>query len=422
MQQQFTPRVLHTIVPPHILSSIAERGTLQQRNRALKSLELDQYVRAARSRSIPLLQAQLPQAAAAKAVGPERSIYDAQHAIDLPGSLIRHEGQTPITDKAGNEAYDGLGWTYNFYQQVYSRNSIDNKGLPLDASIHYDVSYNNAFWDGGQMVFGDGDGDTFNRFTIALEVIGHELTHGVTGSEANLDYNDQPGALNESISDVFGSLVKQFSLNQSADQADWLIGKGLFTDKVQGEALRSMKAPGTAYDDPVLGKDPQPATMDGYVDMTDDNGGVHVNSGIPNRAFYLAAMAIGGHAWEKTGRIWYTTLCDRALKSSANFNDFAILTVKHASALYGANSQEQQAVQKAWETVKVLQTSIGTIPTNGTDATTGTVVTTPGEADSANWPIPDDSKGNAPWQFPQDTPENLPQDLSEEPDESDAAD
>lgn len=419
MRQQFTRHVLHTIVPPHILSSIAERGTLEQRDRALKSLELDQYVRATRSRSIPLLQAQLPQTVSTKAVGPQRSIYDAKNLTDLPGSLIRHEGQTPITDKAGNEAYDGLGWTYNFYQQVYNRNSIDNKGLPLDASIHYDASYDNAFWDGQQMVFGDGDGDTFNRFTIALEVIGHELTHGVTGSEANLDYNDQPGALNESISDVFGSLVKQYSLNQSADQADWLIGKDLFTSKIQGEALRSLKAPGTAYDDPILGKDPQPASMDNYVDMTDDNGGVHVNSGIPNHAFYLAAIAIGGYAWEKTGRIWYRTLCDRALKSSANFSDFAALTVKHAGALYGANSQEQQAVQQAWETVKILPTSIATLPTDGTDSTPGTGVTTP---DGTNWPLPENSEDNAPWQLPEDTPENLPQDLPEEPDESDAAD
>ena len=164
--------------------------------------------------------------------------------------------------------------------------------------MHYGRGYDNAFWDGTQMVFGDGDGTVFNRFTIAVDVIGHELTHGVTEHTAALVYQGQSGALNESISDVFGSLVKQQALGQDAAAADWLIGAGLFTAQVKGVALRSMKAPGTAYDDPQLGKDPQPATMADYVETTDDNGGVHLNSGIPNHAFYLAATAIGGHAWE----------------------------------------------------------------------------------------------------------------------------
>lgn len=364
MYQQF-PRRFHCIVPPYILASIAERGTLEQRHRALRSLAFDQSARAIRATSpgsIPMLQAPQPTEEAEVATTPQRSVYDAQHTTDLPGTLIRKEGQTPSQDVAVNEAYDGLGWTYTFYQQNYQRNSIDNKGLPLDASVHYSTDYDNAFWDGERMVFGDGDNDHFNRFTIAIEVIGHELTHGVIDHEANLTYEGQPGALNESIADVFGSLVKQFSLKQTADQADWLIGKGLFTSKIHGEALRSMKAPGTAYDDPVLGKDPQPATMDGYVDSTDDNGGVHINSGIPNHAFYLAATSIGGYAWEKAGRVWYETLCDTALKASANFSDFAQLTLTHAERLYGANSPEHQAIQQAWEAVKVLGTSAGNAP------------------------------------------------------------
>src|SRR4029079_10299870 len=134
------------------------------------------------------------------------------------------------------------------------------------------------------------------------------LTHGVTQDEAQLVYSNQSGALNESLSDVFGSLIKQFSLNQTADQADWLIGAGLLTKQVKGVALRSMKAPGTAYDDPVLGKDPQPDHMSRFVTTAADRGGVHITSGIPNRAFYLAATAIGGYAWEVAGKIWYTTL------------------------------------------------------------------------------------------------------------------
>ena len=211
--------------------------------------------------------------------------------------------------------------------------------------MHYQQNYDNAFWNGQQMVYGDGDGDLFNRFTIAIDVMGHELSHGVTQYEAALVYSYQPGALNESMSDVFGSLVKQRHLGQTAAQADWLIGEGLFTAKVKGVALRSMKAPGTAYDDPVLGKDPQPAHMKDYVNTISDNGGVHINSGIPNHAFYAVAVEIGGNAWEKAGRIWYVTLRDK-LSANSQFLDCARLTYQTAGELYGDNSLEQQAVRK----------------------------------------------------------------------------
>src|SRR6185503_20585182 len=137
------------------------------------------------------------------------------------------------------------------------------------------------------------------------------------------------GALNESMSDVFGSLVKQRTMNQTVGEADWLIGQGLFTTNVRGDALRSLKAPGTAYDDPILGKDPQPAHMRDYNNTLDDDGGVHINSGIPNHAFYVAAVEIGGNAWEKVGRIWYITLRDK-LQSSSRFQDAARLTTQVA--------------------------------------------------------------------------------------------
>ena len=250
-----------------------------------------------------------------------------------------------------DEAYDGLGATFDFYWDVLDRNSIDDEGLPLDATVHYGEQYDNAFWNGERMVFGDGDGDLFNRFTIAVDVIGHELTHGVTEDEAKLTYLYQPGALNESVSDVFGSLIKQYQNKQPAKQADWLIGQGLFTSKVQGTALRSMKAPGTAYDDPVLGKDPQPAHMDNYVRTNSDNGGVHINSGIPNHAFYLAATGLGGNAWDKAGHIWYETLRDPRLRPSTGFTRFARLTAAVAGRLYGVNSEEQKIVKDSWQQV-----------------------------------------------------------------------
>jgi Zn-dependent metalloprotease len=254
---------------------------------------------------------------------------------------------------AVDEAYDGLGATYQLFWDIYDRDSIDDEGLPLDGVVHYGVEYDNAFWDGQRMVFGDGDGELFNRFTIALDVIGHELTHGVTEDEAGLGYLGQSGALNESISDVFGSLVKQHRRQQKAEDADWLIGAGLLATDVQGVALRSMKAPGTAYDDDLLGKDPQPAHMDGYVTTTADNGGVHINSGIPNHAFYMAATALGGYAWERAGRIWYETLRDPRLRSTARFRTFARATVRNAGRLYGDTSEETEAVKAGWHKVGV---------------------------------------------------------------------
>jgi Zn-dependent metalloprotease len=252
---------------------------------------------------------------------------------------------------AVNEAYDGLGATFDLYWNVYQRDSIDNAGMDLLATVHYGNDYNNAFWNGAQMVFGDGDGILFNRFTIAIDVIGHELTHGVTGATAKLVYSNQPGALNESLSDVFGSLVKQKFHGQTVTQADWLIGAGLLAGGVQGVALRSMKAPGTAYNDPVLGKDPQPGHMNQYVNTSGDNGGVHINSGIPNKAFYNAAMALGGNAWGTAGNIWYKTLTDSRLSATAQFQDFANLTVDNANKLYG--SSVSNTIIQAWQQVGI---------------------------------------------------------------------
>lgn len=281
-----------------------------------------------------------------------RTIFDDKQSTMLPGTRVRDEGDGLTSDVAVNEAYDYCGDTYDFYSQVFHRNSVDDHGLTLKSTVHFDVSYDNAFWNGQQMIYGDGDGELFQRFTISVDVIGHELTHGITQNEAQLIYQDQPGALNESMSDVFGSLIKQWVNNQTADQADWLIGQGLFTSAVKGVALRSMKEPGTAYNDDNLGEDPQPAHMKKYFNTTDDNGGVHINSGIPNRAFCLAAINIGGYAWQKAGLIWYRTLTGN-LSPTADFQAASDATVTVAGSLFGAGSIEQKAVIDAWNTVGI---------------------------------------------------------------------
>jgi len=345
------------ILPPHILTNIARGGSSEEREFALRTLALDQTMRTSRLTYSLVGGLKVPHPAASLAPPQEkRSIYEAGHTQDLPGKLVRGEGQPPAGDVAVNQAYDGLGDTFNFYFKAYDRNSIDNAGMPMIASVHYGKNYDNAFWNGQQMVFGDGDNVIFTGFTGSTDVIGHELTHGVTGSEANLTYQGQPGALNESISDVFGSMVKQYKLNQTADQADWLIGAGILAKGIHGVALRSMKAPGTAYDDPKLGKDPQPADMAHYLHTGEDNGGVHINSGIPNHAFFLVATALGGHSWEKAGQVWYDTLVDHNLKSHATFATFAKLTIRHAGSQYGAGSTEQKAVRDAWHKVGVIKT------------------------------------------------------------------
>ena len=336
---------IYCVVPPHMLEKVAVNGNEEQQDWAFRTLNLSAEFRG-RRRAVGSINF---------AVSPgekRRTIFDAATTQTLPGKLVRGEGDPPSTDEAVNEAYDSAGSTYDFFSEIYERNSIDDKGLRLDSTVHYGVKYDNAFWNGDQMVYGDGDGELFQRFTICIDVIAHELTHGVTQYEASLNYSGESGALNESMSDVFGSLVKQWVKKQTADQADWIIGEGLFTEKVKGVGIRSMKEPGTAYDDPVLGKDPQPAHYkDIYVGMK-DNGGVHINSGIPNRAFYLTATAIGGNAWEKAGKIWYVALRDR-LRPKSNFKDAASLLVKVAGELYGEASTEQLAVQQAWQQVGV---------------------------------------------------------------------
>lgn len=285
---------------------------------------------------------------------PDRVISDAEHREELPGVRVRGEDDPATGDSAVDEAFDGLGLTFEFFWDAFGRSSIDGAGATLHATVHYGDRYDNAFWNGERMVFGDGDGEVFAGFTGSVTVIAHELSHGVVEHAGGLVYRGQSGALNESIADVFGALTEQHSLGQTAEAASWLIGAGIFTDAVQGTALRSMKAPGTAYDDDVLGTDPQPGHMRDYVDTAADNGGVHINSGIPNRAFHLAATALGGFAWERAGRIWYSALTGGLLTPQTDFAGFAAATLQAGALEYGEDSEEVAAVRAAWVGVGVI--------------------------------------------------------------------
>jgi len=344
-------RAVNCIVPPHILQKLLDSKDRKIREIALHTLLASTQIRAQRG-----ILSLLPNPVAAGEK--RRTIFNAKNMEPDPpqGTRVRGEEDPPFSDHTVNEAFDGLGATYDFYKQVHSRNSIDGKGLRLDAIVHYGDGFNNAFWNGQVMVFGDGDEHLFTSFTKSLDVIAHELTHGVTENTAGLEYRKQSGALNESISDVFGCLVKQWMHQQDAASADWLIGAEVFTPGLEGDALRSMKAPGTAYDNDIIGKDPQPGHMENFQNLPDtpfgDNGGVHINSGIPNHAFYLAAVAIGGNAWDAAGHIWYETLVANT-GPNAKFQDFADATVGVAGRLYGPSSQEQVAVREAWHEVGI---------------------------------------------------------------------
>jgi Zn-dependent metalloprotease len=335
-----------SFIPPYITQEISQRGSPEQREWALRTMVVTERLRGQRD-VLGSLRISAPTGLK------RRTIYDAEHGYELPGTLVRDEGDPSSKDPAVNEAYSGSGSTYDFYWGAFHRNSVDNAGLRLDSTVHYGQNYDNAFWNGAQMVYGDGDGQIFNGFTKALDVIGHELTHGVIDREARLIYRDEPGALNESFSDVFGLLVKQYVANEAASDSSWIIGEGLFTKSIHGTGIRSMKAPGTAYDDPVIGRDPQPAHVKDMYHGTDDNGGVHINSGIPNHAFYMAAVEIGGFAWENAGKIWYVALTER-LRSLANFKDAADVTLAVAGKIYGNGSREQKAVRSGWRMVGVL--------------------------------------------------------------------
>ncbi len=336
-----------TFLPPYLLERIANAGSTRQRECARHTLMADHQFRA-RAGIVPL-----PLGSVRRGT-PARYVHSAEHRQVLPGRRVRSEGQGDSGDPAVDEAYLGLGATYRLFWEVFERHSIDDDGMALLATVHYGQDYENAFWDGRQMVFGDGDGELFNRFTIALDIVAHELTHGVIQHEGVLAYVGQSGALNESLCDVFGSLARQRQLGQGVEEADWLIGKGLFTERVAGRALRSMAMPGTAYDDPLLGRDPQPDHMNAFVVTDEDNGGVHINSGIPNRAFHIAAMMLGGHAWERAGRIWYDALVDRRLGQESDFVAFATLALDNAERRYGAESREAAAVREGWRRVGVL--------------------------------------------------------------------
>ncbi|KAI0444211.1 metalloprotease [Xylaria telfairii] len=353
------PRRNPGFVPENLLKHIADNDDVDEDTRASAKHDLEHIVgiqaKYQHAQGITAEQ----QTLLGKAKTTYRAVYNAhndQNEAHLPGTVVRVEGQKAVSDAAANQAYDNAGNVLSFYQDIFNWKSIDNKNENVISSVHFGKNYENAFWDPeiNQMVYGDGH-DFLGNFTNAVDVIGHELTHAVTEHTSPLDYIGQSGALNEHVSDTFGIMVKQRVQNEKADEADWLIGEECLMPGVKGVALRSMKAPGTAYNDPRFGKDPQPDNFKNYETIEEDNGGVHLYSGIPNKAFYLSSIAFGGYSWEKAGKIWWETMRSGQIAPRCTFIQFADATVDKAEELFG--DEAAAIVRKAWNEVGVVRKS-----------------------------------------------------------------
>ncbi len=297
-----------------------------------------------------------------------REVFDAK-GTESVGTRARVEGEAKTGNADVDNVYDFTGDVRGFYTDVHGRNSIDGKGMKMRSTTNYGQNYENAFWDGEGMFYGKpGTQSPFKTFVLR-DITGHEITHGVTEFESKLVYRNQPGALNEHISDVGGALVEQRARGQNANEASWLVGEGIWKDNVNGRALRDMKKPGTAYDDAAIGKDPQPAHMKDYNHTRGDNGGVHYNSGIPNRAFALFAEAMGGKAYETPAKIWYDAR--KAAGSSPSFAQFAFETVESAKRL--GHPDAVAKLEQAWGDVGIKPSKTDTGATDAAPVVLGGV-------------------------------------------------
>ena len=333
-------------IPPHVLRRLLVGGVVAPNLRENVRLSA---IQAKASRLKRAGKIRTTQSGASSTA--ERFVYDCENTWTMRRKLVRQEGGAVTGDAAVDTVYESVGIVRDYFRAL-GRNSIDDQGMEFILNVHYRQSYTNAFWDGDEMTFGDGDGQTFANLTHSLDVVAHEIAHGVTQHTADLDYYSQSGALNEHFSDIFGSAIQQYHNRQDAGQADWLIGNEIMGPTLFGEALRSMKAPGAAYDNPLMGNDPQPSHMRDYYAGSDDKQGVHINSGIPNRAFFLVASDIGT---DKAVAIWYHAL--RMLWPDAKFNDAAEVIAEAARHLTKTNAVplgSTQLVRLAFQEVGLL--------------------------------------------------------------------
>jgi Zn-dependent metalloprotease len=338
------------IIPRDVLVRLSKDRRLTPRQRAdfasAAALETQwRKIRSERAKLTRLTRATLPSGlAAADAAGaPAVAVFDCRHGTTLPGSPVANPARA--TDATAKRAFVETTAVAEFFQTLFDRNSLDNAGMTLVSSVHYSVHYNNAFWSGSQMTYGDGDGKVFEDFTRSTDVIGHELAHGVTQYSAGFSYTNEAGGLNESMSDVFGSMFRQWRAGHDVTQADWLIGSDIMgpTARERGfTCLRDMANPAAAHC-----LSPQPTRFSQYRPGMDP----HESSGIPNRAFHMAALAIGGRSWEKAGRVWYRALTGYPPSPGMRMRAFAKRTREVAGAIYPDEPAVKAAIDAAWNAV-----------------------------------------------------------------------
>ncbi len=293
-------------------------------------------------------------------------VFDCKNTTSLSYTNLVRDGDFQVSDVAVNEAYDGSVATYNFYKKIFNINSIDDKHFPLNSFVHYSRNYNNAFWDGQRMVYGDGDGYIFNRFTIAMDIAAHEQSHGLTqeragtayGSAQGIAYENEAGGVNESYSDIIGIMVKQRALKQIAADSNWLIGEGLIKG---ARGLRDMKNPGTAFiNHKALGSDTQVASYPEYLQRLNEDGivGPHDSSGVVNKAFTTMALEFatlspqsGKNSYDMSGPLFFKVL--PKVKYNVTFKELAQLTIDFAK-LRGEGSAQYTSVMKGWRAVQVI--------------------------------------------------------------------
>jgi Zn-dependent metalloprotease len=334
-------------VPYDVLARLAQDEELsaELRRRLFASAQVSQEIRvlrrqAARLTSVATAQTDVfPDLTASPMV----TVYDCKHTETPPGTPVPTPEKS--SDPTAKRAFIEATGVAKFYQDVFNRNSIDDHGMTIMSSIHYGSKFNNAMWTGSEMLYGDGDGSIFLDFTAANDVIGHELTHGVTQYSLQLGYADEAGGLNESVSDCFGSMFRQWESNQDVASADWLIGHDIVgpTARARGfTCLRDMANPGAPH---CIA--PQPTQYSQITPGMDP----HYSSGPPNLAFCTACKTIGGRSWETIGQVWYHSMTAFEPSPDMRMKPFADRTRQVAHTMYSANPAVAAAVDQGWRLV-----------------------------------------------------------------------
>jgi Zn-dependent metalloprotease len=335
------------IIPRDVLTRLSQDPELdaEVRKNFLDTAQISHQLRQLRTQAGLLTSVAVAHADALHvlAAAPAVTVYDCKHTMTTPGTPVPNPGGS--SDQTAKRAFGETTKVAEFYKTIFGRNSIDNHGMTMMSSIHYGTNFNNAMWNGSQMIYGDGDGKIFIDFTNGNDVIGHELTHGVTQHSLQLAYQDDAGGLNESNSDCFGSMFRQWQKGQTVDKADWLIGSDIIgpTAKARGlTCLRDMAHPDAKH---CLA--PQPTQYSQVTPGMDP----HFSSGPPNLAFYTACMEYGGHSWDPIGKVWYEVLTGSGAMPNMTMKQYANRGRQVAQTKFSGTPKVFAAVDKGWKRV-----------------------------------------------------------------------